>query len=139
LHKNEYAWETRALADGLYRVRIEATDEDSNPDPFVERSEADSGPVLVDNHAPEVELRVQGKQLSGRVRDALGPVRALEYAVDGAPYRPLLSDDGLLDTREERFRLDLGKLAPGTHMVSVRASDAAHNVSANAIEIAVER
>jgi outer membrane protein assembly factor BamB len=138
LEQNEYEWETRSLPDGYYRVRVEASDEASNPDPFVERTEALSAPVLVDNHAPEVlELKLQGKLLAGRARDSLGPIEALELSLDGAPFRPIFPDDGLLDTRDESFRFDLGGLAPGTHILSVRASDAAHNVSSNALEFQV--
>jgi hypothetical protein len=140
LEQNEYEWETRALPDGYYRVRVEASDEAANPEPFVERTEALSTPILVDNHAPElVNLKVQGKLLLATVRDSLGPIESLEVSVDSAPFRPIFPEDGLLDTGEETVRVELGSLAPGTHMVSLRASDAAHNVSAGALEFQVER
>jgi hypothetical protein len=140
LETNEYEWETRALPDGFYRVRVEVSDEASNPEPFVERVEALSAPLLVDNHPPEVlELRVQGNLLLGKARDSFGPLEALEVSVDGGPFRPIFPDDGLLDTREESFRFDLSGLPPGTHIISVRTSDAAHNVSSNAIEFQVGR
>ncbi|MFT3927597.1 MAG: hypothetical protein QM778_34005 [Myxococcales bacterium] len=140
LEQTEYEWETRTLPDGFYRVRVEASDENSNPVAFVRRSEAFSGPILVDNHGPEIiDLKVQGKQLSGTARDALGPIHSLELSFDGAPYLPISSVDGLLDTREERFAVDLSALAPGTHIGSVRASDAAYNVTAASIEFQVQR
>ncbi len=66
LEQTDYEWETRTLPDGYYRVRVEVSDEASNPLTFMKRSEAISGPLLVDNHGPEVSnLRVQGKELSG--------------------------------------------------------------------------
>ena len=94
----------------------------------------------MDNHGPElVNLRVQGKELSGIAKDALGPIQALELSLNGAPYVPLAPVDGLLDTREERFVVDLSALAPGTHIASVRATDAANNVTAGSLEFQVQR
>lgn len=140
LEQSDYEWETRALPDGYYRVRVEASDEASNPKAFVEKSEALSAPLLVDNQGPEIlGLKVQGKQLVGIVRDALGPIQTLEVSWDGAPYDAAFPVDGLLDTKEERFAIDLVSLTPGTHIASVRASDSAHNVSASSLEFKVDR
>lgn len=140
LEQTDYDWETRTLPDGYYRVRVEVSDEASNPLAFIKRSEAVSAPLLVDNHGPEiVNLRVQGKELSGIAKDALGPIQTLELSLNGAPYVPIASVDGLLDTREERFAVDLSSLAPGTHIASVRASDAAHNATASSLEFQVQR
>jgi len=140
LEQTEYEWDTRTLPDGFYRLRVEASDEGSNPVSFAKRSEATSAPLLVDNHGPEIaDLKVQGKELSGAARDTLGPIQSLELSLDGAPHVPIAPVDGLLDTREERFAVDLSALAPGTHIASVRASDAAYNVTAASIEFQVQR
>jgi hypothetical protein len=62
LEQAHYEWETRTLPDGYYRVRIEASDELSNPEPFVARTDAYSPPLRVDNHAPEIRaLKDDGK------------------------------------------------------------------------------
>jgi hypothetical protein len=140
LEASDYEWETRTLPDGYYRVRVEVSDEASNPVAFVTRSEAVSSPLLVDNHGAEItNLKVQGKELSGLVQDALGPIASLELSLDAAPYAPVAPVDGLLDTREERFVVDVSSLSPGTHIASVRASDAANNLTAAALEFQVQR
>ncbi|HEX6245138.1 MAG TPA: hypothetical protein VFZ61_29655 [Polyangiales bacterium] len=139
LEKNEYRWETLGVPDGHYRVKVEASDELATPAPAVTKSEVLSGPILIDNHAPRVELRIAGTRVSGVASDALGPVSLLELALDAGPYRPLAPLDGLLDSTEEKFELDLGALATGAHIVSVRVSDAARNTSTNTLEFAVKR
>ncbi len=140
LEQPEFDWETRSLPDGYYRVRVEASDEPSNPPALVERAEALSAPLLVDNHGPEIlGLKLQGKQLVGSVKDSLGPVLQLEVSIDGAPYEPAFPIDGLLDTNEERFAIDLSHLPEGTHIGSVRTSDSAYNVSASSIEFKLGR
>lgn len=140
LDQNDYSWDTRAVPDGRYRVRVVATDELVNPKPYVRSMEATSAPLLVDNHAPEItELSAKGRTLSGRIVDTVGPVSSIEVSFDGKPYAPLFPLDDLLDTQDERFSVELGELAPGTHIASVRATDAAQNIGSKAIEFTIER
>jgi len=138
LEQTDYPWETRSMPDGHYRVRVVASDEAENPAPYAAEAEAVSGPILVDNRAPEVlDLRFEGGKLSGRARDALGPVTSLELAIDSGLYRPFFPVDDLLDTKEERFQIAISGLATGTHTLAVRATDAARNVTTAAIEVTV--
>lgn len=135
LTATEYAWNTASLPDGWYVVEVEASDEPSNPDPYVLRSRASSEPILVDNTPPEVlDLAVNGARITGRARDGMGPIARLEIAIDGGEYRLVFPVDDLFDTREERFAVDLTMLSglarplnPGSHIASVRAYDAAGN------------
>jgi hypothetical protein len=138
LEATDYNWETRSVPDGYYRARVVVSDDATNPAPYAATAEAIGAPLLIDNHAPEVqELRFQAGKLSGRALDALGPVSLLELSVDSGLYRPIFPDDDLLDTRDERFHAELGPLAAGAHTLAVRATDAAQNVSTAAIEVSV--
>lgn len=137
LEQSEFAWETRTVPDGHYRVRVVVSDEAANAEPYVARTETVSAPLLVDNHAPELlELRVDKGTLHGRALDTLGPIASLELAIDGGLFRPILPSDDLLDTRDERFAIAL-TLAPGPHTLAVRAKDAADNPSTAALEVVV--
>jgi hypothetical protein len=137
LEQTDYSWETRAVPDGYYRVRVTASDEATNPEPYVTRAESIGAPLLVDNHAPELrDLRYHDGALTGRAIDALGPVSQLELAIDSGLYRPLFPSDDLLDTRDETFRAAL-VLSPGTHTIAVRANDAAQNMVTAALEVSI--
>jgi hypothetical protein len=128
LTDDEYEWDTGALPDGWYVVEVEASDELANPEAQTLRTRRRSEPLLVDNHPPRVEsIRANGARVVGRVVDGLGPIAKLEYAVDGGDFRPFFPTDDLLDTRDERFDLDLSSLDPGDHIVAVRAWDAGGN------------
>ncbi|MBX3246270.1 MAG: hypothetical protein KF901_03730 [Myxococcales bacterium] len=128
LTKAEYRWETSGLPDGWYVVEVEASDELSNPSPLVLRSTRTSSPILVDNHPPRVEgLAFRGGRVTGRAVDGFGPIVALEVAVDGGDWLPAQPDDGLLDTRDERFTIPIEGLTAGSHVVAVRAYDAGGN------------
>jgi sugar lactone lactonase YvrE len=140
LEEPNFEWETRGVPDGLYRIRVQASDELANPKAFVRTAEALSAPLLVDNHAPVIsELRLDNRTVRGRAVDGVGPVTALDVSIDGQPSRPIYPDDQLLDTANELFAIELTGLAHGPHMVTVRATDAAANVSSQALEINLSR
>lgn len=138
LNATEYTWNTTAVPDGWYVIEVEASDEPSNPDAYVLRSRRTSEPILVDNTPPAVvDLAANGVRISGRARDGIGPIARIEIAIDGGDYRPIFPDDDLLDTRDERFSVDVTTLSgllrpigPGSHIASVRAFDAAGNQAA---------
>ncbi len=134
----EYQWSTAAVPDGYYVVSVEASDELSNPDALTLRSTSESEPLLVDNHPPSVTgLALSGGRVRGTASDSLGPVARLEAAIDGGEWRVVFPDDDLLDTRDEAFSIDVSSLPPGSHIVAVRAIDAAGNQTAAEITVTV--
>lgn len=130
-----YAWDTASLPDGYYIVEVEASDESANPRELRLTSRAVSEPIRVDNHAPVIEgLALQGARVSGRAVDTLGPITRLEIAIDGGEFRDVFPVDHLLDTAVERFEVELEELAPGPHVVAVRATDANNNTVTAEVE-----
>ena len=130
LTKNEYEWDTLALPEGKYRVRVEASDEQANPPNDVQKHALESEPVLIDNTPPVVtELTMNGRKLHVRAVDGLGPISRVEMSVDGKlEWRPLAPADGLFDTADEKIDADVSSLVPaGSHIVTVRAYDSAGN------------
>ena len=134
----EYQWSTAAIPDGYYVVSVEASDELSNPDALTLRSTSESEPLLVDNHPPSVSgLTFAGGRVRGTASDTFGPVARLEAAIDGGEWRVIFPEDDLLDTRNEPFVIDVSSLAPGSHLVAVRAIDAAGNQTVSEITVTV--
>jgi sugar lactone lactonase YvrE len=123
-----YTWDTNNLPDGYYLVRVEASDEEANPDELTLRSSAKSEPIRVDNHPPTIdELSLRKGRIKGRVVDALGPIARIQLAIDAGPWRDVFPADSLLDSGDERFEAPLDAVGPGAHIVAVRAFDAAGN------------
>jgi len=130
----EFIWDTSSIPDGYYRVRVEASDENANPESRVQRATGESEPFLIDNHAPQVVgLKLQSGRLEGRAVDTMGPVSKLEYAIDGAPWKVFFPSDDLLDTADEAFSFTLSALPAGPHIIAVRATDTAGNVGSSEI------
>lgn len=140
LTKPELDWDTAALPEGRYRVRVDASDEMANPPPQTTHHALESPPVLVDNTPPVFKsLGVQGRRLRGEVVDGLGPIARVEATIDGRlEWRPLPAADGLFDTADETLDADLTPLLgpePGPHLVTVRAFDAAGNSVVREVEV----
>ena len=128
LNDAKYTWDTNSVPDGYYVVRVEASDEETNPADRTLRSSALSEPIRVDNHPPRIdELSSRKGRVRGRVVDTLGPIARIQVSIDAAPWRDVFPTDSLLDDGDERFEVPLGEIAAGTHIVAVRASDAAGN------------
>ena len=134
LTQSKYTWETSSIPDGYYVVEVEASDELANPVERTLRHRQVSEPILIDNHAPQVSLKGRGPKVSGVAKDVAGPVSKIEVSIDGSPWRVVFPVDGLLDTPEERFSIDLER-SPDGHIVAVRATDAAGNVGSAEITV----
>ncbi|MBX3261160.1 MAG: hypothetical protein KIS78_19320 [Labilithrix sp.] len=135
--KAELDWETAALPEGKYRVRVEASDEPANPPDQVLKHALESDTVLVDNTPPRIDsLTLAGRRLRARVVDGTSPIARVEIAIDGKPeWRPLAPADGVFDTTDESVDSDVSAVVPpGSHIVVVRAFDAAGNAVSRDIE-----
>lgn len=136
LHRNsEYAtatnleWSIDGLAEGFYRVSVEATDEASNPEGEALTDRRESEPLLIDLTPPTATVRFENGRIVGDARDGASAITRIEYAVDTLEWRPARSADGVFDEREERFEARLPQPLPaGEHTVSVRVYDEAGNM-----------
>ncbi len=139
LTKSEFDWDTAALPEGKYRVRVDASDDISNPAGSATHHALEAAPVLVDNTPPVFKsIGIQGHRLRAEVVDGLGPIARVEVAIDGRlEWRPLGAADGIFDTADESVDADIAPLlpvGPGPHLVAVRAYDAAGNFVVREIE-----
>lgn len=124
----KYTWNTGSIPDGYYVVRVEASDEISNPEDRTLRATAVSEPIRVDNHPPRIEaLKLRKGRVQATVVDTVGPIARAELSIDGGDWRDVFPSDSLLDGPRETFSVPLGPLPAGDHIVALRAFDAAGN------------
>jgi len=121
-----------ALADGRYYFRVVASDERVNPAGTAREGEKTSVPILVDHTPPA--LSASGAQRSGasaqvtiEASDAASALVRCEYSIDARPWKPLAPEDGITDSKDERFSVRLEDLEEGERLLVVRAYDSAQN------------
>ena len=132
--KTEYDWDTATLPEGKYRVRVEASDEAANPPDQVLKHALETSGVLVDNTPPAFHDRDPGRAASSRRASSTASARSrastcpstdeAEKTSGGRSPRPI----GVFDSRRRELRRRRFIARPaGTHIVAVRAFDAAGN------------
>ena len=124
-----YSFDTSSLPDGEYVFRLSASDEESNPEE-PKASTRETSPVTIDNTPPVIrKLDSTRGALRVSVKDASSPITEFEYSVNAHEWVKVEAEDGLSDSLEETYRIEL-KGDERRGYLLVRATDAARNVAA---------
>ena len=92
LEATAITWDTSALPDGRYRLRVSASDEVANPVGEERTAEAQSEPFTIDNSPPSVtsldgQRRARRDPDQAHAEDGVSPLSRLEVAVDDGDWR----------------------------------------------------
>lgn len=128
-------WDERALPDGRYRLRVVARDDRENPPTEALTGEAISLPFTIDNTPPQVgtplvSVAAGTAEIQFQVEDNLSRLAEARYALNGRTWKTIYSEDGVIDSRTEKFRIRLTDLDPGEYTVVILVRDAAGNPGA---------
>lgn len=119
------AWDSGSVRDGSYRIRVTATDAHVHPAGRAREGMQVSGVVRVDNTPPRIEVDRNDDTWSIAVVDALSPLVEVDARVPGEPWRPLATNDGVLDAPAESFTVPTESYPD---RIWIRAVDRAGNV-----------
>lgn len=135
IEESFYSWDSRAMPDGFYRVRLRADDAPGNPNGRHRTDTRTSAPFPVDHTPPKVEaFAVERRDGDLWVRfeahDPEGRVDSVEFALDGGEWLPLDPLDGVADTERERYRLRVvpGETRGDDRHLMIRVTDSAGNL-----------
>lgn len=134
-----YAWDTTALPNGRYQVKVTARDTPANPPGLALAGEKESTPFEIDNTPPGIVaalLERSPARVRVTARDDGSLIRRAEYAVDGQRWVEVYPKDGINDSPEETYEITPAMPAtPGPHIVVVRVTDLLGNVSSAQVEV----
>ena len=129
-----YSFDGSSFGDGRYQFRVVARDDEANPPGEGKRDSRDSLWYSFDNSPPKITgLSVQKQHLTFTAEDQASAIVRAVYSVDGAPMRPLVSKDGLLDSKQEKFEVTLplpASKSDKNHSISVQVEDEGGNTAA---------
>lgn len=144
LEASSFTWDTNALPDGRYRVRVTASDADGNGLGEALSGEAISEPFGIDN-TPPVVTRFEATPepgvvvLSGAAEDGQTLLTRLEVALDDGEWRLVSPDGGLADAAKLSFTARIPDVVAGPHSVAVRAVDLAGNTVVRSTPVTVPK
>lgn len=135
------AWDTVAMPDGRYTLKIIASDSPGNPVDVARTGERASKSFEVDNTPPEVQSLTttpesNGHRLSFVARDDNSPVRSAEYAINSGPWNVIFPVDGIADSRQEQFDFQIeGYRDGGVYTLVVKLTDSLENTATARAEL----
>ncbi|MBL7214081.1 MAG: hypothetical protein ISS71_00215 [Phycisphaerae bacterium] len=138
-----FEWDSRAVEDGRYEVRVTASDRKSNTAATMLTGSRVSDPVVIDNTAPEIKesaVNVTGDsvQLRLSVEDAYTVVGKVQYTVDSNDqWMGTLPEDSVYDTRAENFTIHISDLKSGEHVIAVAVSDDLDNTMYQTFDVTI--
>ncbi|MFA5291543.1 MAG: hypothetical protein WC496_00760 [Phycisphaerae bacterium] len=133
LDKPGFDWNSKTVEDGIYEIRVTASDELSNNQDTKLTGSRISEPVTIDNTAPVIEKHqlqtfANSAILTMKVTDELSVVGSVSYTVDSnEDWISVLPDDNVFDTLFENFTIKIADLKPGQHVIALQISDAEGN------------
>ena len=146
LEQKFYSWDSTAMPDGAYYLKILATDAPSNPPAQALTAERESERFVVDNTPPVIDKLeavafvtrigapppLLGVKTQFIARDATSSIERSQYSVDGGDWILVVPKNGISDAPEERYEFSVSLpegSAPGSeHTIAVRAYDRFENI-----------
>ena len=134
------AWDTVAMPDGRYYLKIVASDELSNPKEVSRTGERTSRSFEVDNTPPRINgLSTTPNDVGHRVQfvaqDDISAIRSVEYSVNSGGWRMVFPTDGIADSTNESFDFPLEGFGDGVYTLVVKVTDSLGNAATARAEL----
>ena len=134
------AWDTVAMPDGRYTVKIVASDSPSNPQASALVGEKESRTFEIDNTPPRiVDLKAVegsgGHRVSFVALDESSAVKAVEYALDSSRWLVVYPKDGICDSKREEFEFTVAGQGAAPRTLVVKVSDRLGNTATARTEL----
>jgi hypothetical protein len=138
-----YSFNGNGLPDGDYQVKVVASDHLSNARGEGRTARRVSEVFIIDNTAPEivvetVETEGRRARIVFSAADASSMIAAADYIVDGGDPVRLFPEDGIFDSRRERFVVEAEGLSPGPHALFLRVADEARNPRIHQVRVEIQ-
>ena len=129
-----YSFDTTGFREGLYFIKVTASDLPSNTPETARTTETISEAFLIDNTPPVLTVKKQTVEkdharIVVNAVDGASVIDSASYSLDGKDEVALRPDDLIFDSTNETFTIELNGLSKGAHSLLLRAQDEAKNTS----------
>ncbi len=128
-----YAFDTVSFPDGVYFLKIVASDSPSNPAGMELESDKISQPLVIDNSLPVIKNFQATKDknrliVTFQAEDSFSRIEEVQYLIRPNEWQSVFPEDGICDSKQESFKLAV-TLSPGMeNMITIRVRDSQGNV-----------
>jgi hypothetical protein len=127
-----YSFNTAGFRNGIYKIKVTASDLPSNTPETARTNEAVSEAFLIDNASPTLTVQSQSVRddaanIVVSASDAASVLTSASYSLDGKEDVALLPESLIFDSTKATFDIKLDGLSKGAHSLLVHAQDEAKN------------
>ena len=137
-------WNSNTIEDGIYEVKVTASDVAGNTKTTELTGTRISEPVVIDNSAPVIKNHTIKTDkdvaiLTLNVDDEYSVIDNLSYTLDSNDkWNSALPEDNIYDTTNEDFTIIIKELTSGDHVIAVKISDAEGNTMYKTFDVFVK-
>jgi len=138
-----YTLDGVSYPDGVYFLKVVASDVPSNPAAEAQEDELTSRAFTIANSIPTVEWETPGVEnqtatFGFAARTVASAIYQVEYSLDGAKWQLVYPEDGIADSREEQFGVHSGNLKKGSHTIRVRVVDRVGHLGTHSHQVVIQ-
>ena len=142
LKESQYTVDGMSFPDGVYALKVVASDRASNPVSDAQADELISEAFAIANSIPSVEwdtpqVAGQNVTVSFEANTVSSSLYQVEYSLDGGDWWIVYPEDGIADQKQERFSIQLEGLQKGAHLLRVRVVDMVGNLGTHSLQLQI--
>ncbi|MBE0460823.1 MAG: WD40 repeat domain-containing protein [Candidatus Aminicenantes bacterium] len=128
-----FVLDTLTFPDGVYFVKIQASDIPSNPANLELRGEKIGRPLVIDNSLPVIKdfqaTRNGSKlNLSFVCEDSFSDIKEVKFLIKPDEWKSIFPEDGICDSKRESFKVTLTLPAKHDRLITVKVIDTHDNI-----------
>jgi len=130
---NIFTFDSISFPDGIYFIKLIASDSPSNPRGLELQTEKISQPLVIDNSLPEIKNFVVVKErnkleVSFEVEDSLSYIQEVRYLIRPDEWQTIFPEDGICDAKKEMFKLSVRLQPRSDNLITIKARDSHSNI-----------
>jgi hypothetical protein len=140
LSETYYTLDGISYPDGLYFLKVLASDRPGNPASSAQEDELVSNAFTIANSIPVVEwetplIEGQSATIGFTASTVASSIYQVEFSLDGEEWQLVFPEDGIADSKVEKFNIRMEKLGRGPHTLRVRVVDRVGNLGTHSVQL----
>lgn len=128
-----FAFDTLSFPDGVYFIKLEASDMASNPAGMELKTEKTSQPLIIDHSLPVIANFSAVKEKNAlvvafQVEDSFSSIEKVEYLIRPGKWLVVFPVDGICDSKQESFKFNVPLPPNADNLITVRVTDRHRNI-----------
>jgi len=128
-----FAFDTLSFPDGIYFIKVDASDILSNPPGMELKAEKVSSPLIIDNSLPMIKefqaVREKNKlTITFLAEDATSSIKEVNYIIRPEGWKIVFPVDGICDSKQENFKFTVTLPSRSDDLFTVKVKDSRGNI-----------